>query len=525
MLATKNYQEFQVLSEDGTLVKTFTGSGHRCLPGDFVELTHDSVILKKRNQPKPLVGTIHIQSKYLFGHTSRNIPIYLFFPYDTSYPPFRVGCSSRDGNNKIGLVMIESWEKGETYPRGILQQILGSTGDPDPEELALKYQYAPHWKKVAKFPVQELEINRLTRKELSGFTFNIDPYGCKDIDDCLTIEKQGEITHIYITIADLTEIVTEGSELDRLAQTQGSTLYSPDGEAIAPMLPRWISEEKASLLPGETRCGLSLSLEWNGKELTIGSFFPSIIHNSVSYSYESVYENKEVCTTLKEITSYLQGTPCEDSHKWIEYMMVLYNKRVAELFLKENVGLLRKLDSTSTKRLEQKAAEYCLPSLNAVHAGLGNEHYTHATSPIRRYADILAQRYLLEIIYYTESSIENPTQRLLHTLNHRMKQASRFQRDLCFLRAISKSSLGSIQGTVLDWKESKSGWKVYLEVPEWNQIISFRLKGYEEGDTLVLTSPDEEESFHLVRESTARVKYYCDQSQPNWKKRMVFTLC
>jgi hypothetical protein len=238
----------------------------------------------------------------------------------------------------------------------------------------------------------------------------------------------------------------------------------------------------------------------------------------VSYTYDSVYENKDVCDLLKEITS------CDDSHKWIEFMMILYNKRVAELFLSKDAGLLRKLESTSLKRLEQKAAEYCLPSVEAVHAGLNNEHYTHATSPIRRYADILAQRYLLEILRQSETRIQAPSRGLLQKLNHSMKQASRFGRDICFLRAISKSSLGLIEGTVLDWKESKSGWKVYLEVPEWNQIISFRLKGYEEGETLILQSRDEEQVFHLKRDETAQVKYYCDSAQPNWKKRMVFAL-
>lgn len=524
MLTTKNYQEFQVLSEDGTLVKTFTGIGHRCLPGDFVDITNDGVTLKERNQKSLLVGTVHIQSKYLFGHTSRNVPIYLFFPYDTSYPPFRVGCSSRDGTNKIGLVMFESWDKGEAYPRGSLQQILGAAGDLQTEELALKYNYAPEWKKIAKYPEQAIHTNRFFRKELEGFTFNIDPSGCKDIDDCLTIQQEGEVTTLYITIADLTEIVQEGTDLDTLAQRQGSTLYSPEGEAVAPMLPRWISEEKASLVAGEVRRGLSLSLTWNGKDLTIGKFIPTLLCNAVSYSYESVYENKDVCKTLTEIASHLQGSPCEDSHKWIEHMMVLYNKEVAKLFLEKNVGLLRKLDGMSTKRLEQKAAEYCFPVKEARHAAFQNSHYTHATSPIRRYADMVAQRFLTYIIWMTENPLEMITQRFLQNLNHRMKQASRFERDLCFLAAVSKSSLGSIQGTVLDWKESKGDWKLYMEIPEWNQIISFRLKGYEEDGMLHLQSRDEEEVFHLKRDGTAQVKYYCDRAQPNWKKRMVFTL-
>ena len=517
MLKTKNYQEFQVLSEDGTLVKTFTGTGHRCLPGDLVDIAQDSVTLITRQQTNPLIGTIHIQSKYLFGHTGRNVPIYLFFPYDASYPPFRVGCSARDGRNKIGLVKFESWEKGETYPRGVLQQILGSAGDPEAEELALKYNYAPEWKKIHKSEKQEIHRTTIERVPLTSFTFNIDPPGCKDIDDCISIDygENNELS-LWITIADLREIVEPGSDLDTYAKNQGSTLYSPDGEAIAPMLPRWISEDLASLIPGNQRDGLSLRLDWNGKEITDASFFPTIITNNQSYTYESVYENKEICKTLTEIASYLEGAPCTDSHKWIEHLMIYYNQYVADRFINLGAGFLRKLDTVSTKRLEQKAAEYCFPYEGAKHAGIKNTYYTHATSPIRRYADILAQRYL--------TCYDRVNQTILQNLNERMRKAASFQRDMCFLRAVTKSPLGSIEGTVLDWKEVKGEWKLYVEVPEWKQIITFRMKGYQEGENLVLQSADETEFFQVSRDGSARVNYYCDRAQPNWKKRMVFSL-
>lgn len=516
MLATKNYQEFQVLSEDGTVVKSFSGVGHRCLPGDFVELTPEGIVLKQRNQPKPLVGTIHIQSKYLFGHTSRNVPIYLFFPYDTSYPPMRVGCSAKDGKNKIGLVMVDSWEKGEAYPRGNLQQILGDAGDVQAEELALKYQYAPEWKKIQKCDKQDIYDRARWRETLESFTFNIDPPGCKDIDDCLTIDYSEHETCLWITIADLRDIVWEGSEIDTYARNQGSTLYSPEGEAIAPMLPRWISEDLASLLPGKQREGLSLRVDWNGQEITSALFFRTTIKNNKSYTYESIYENKEVCKTLTEIASYLEGAPCTDSHKWIENFMIYYNQQVAKQFLECGYGFLRKLDTFSTKRLEQKAAEYCPTDESARHAGIKNTHYTHATSPIRRYADMLVQRYM--------DTYQKPTPQLLQELNKRMRKAVAFQRDMCFLRAVAKSPLGQVEGTVLDWKEGKGDWKLYIEVSEWKQIITLRMKGYEEDNVLHLQSADEKEFFHVSRDQSTRVNYYCDRAQPNWKKRMVFTL-
>ncbi len=526
MLVTKNYQDFQVLSETGSVVKTFSGFANRCLPGDTVSPTYDGIELLKRNQSTPLVGTIHIQSKYLFGHTSRNIPIYLFFPYNQSYPPMRVGCSAKDGKNKIGLVMFESWDNGEKYPRGILQQILGDAGDPVVEELALKYNYAPHWKKIAKLTAELPALHTYNRMGVPGFTFNIEPPGCKDIDDCISVQVDEVGATITISIADLTEIVPPGSDLDTLASKQGSTLYSSEGEAIAPMLPRLISENYASLVPGQERAGLSLMMKWTGESLVDFRFYQSRVTNEASYTYESIYENQEICHLLTEVASYLEGARCTDSHKWVEHMMIFYNKKVAELFLKENTGLLRKLETKSLQPLERKAAEYCLPSKDAVHTGIGNSHYTHATSPIRRYADMLAQRYLvskLDRYSKTDFMYEVPNSKInFYTLNHTLKQSARFERDLCFLRAVSQSTTGVVKGVLLDWTLSSKGYKVWVEIPQWNQIITFHMKGVENEDELILISPDEQEEYRVKRDNPVQVKYYCDRGQPNWKKRMVF---
>jgi exoribonuclease R len=214
--------------------------------------------------------------------------------------------------------------------------------------------------------------------------------------------------------------------------------------------------------------------------------------------------------------------------------MILYNKKVADLFLRNGVGLLRKLTSTSTKRLEQKAAEYCLPAEDARHAGMDNEHYTHATSPIRRYADLLAQRYLVPLIWLPNKQVEQLSELSLYSLNGSMKRAANFQRDLCFLRIVSRSTSGILEGTVVDWEQSKKGWKLWIEIPSWNlgqeisgktSIISFHMKGSEEGEELMLISPDQQEEYRVKRNGSVKVKYYCDRAQPNWKKRMVFGIC
>lgn len=472
-----------------------------------------------------LVGTIAIKSKYLFGHTSRNVPIYLFHPYNTRMAPLRVGCSSREGVNKIGLVKAEPLAPGEQYARGTLQQVFGTSGDKTAETQALVYHYAPYAKKIQSvnpFPILPVDLNRYQDWRGRGFTFNVDPPGCRDIDDIFTLEPQPDGTTFFaITIANLIDLVPPESTLDTYAQAQASTLYD-DGSAIAPMLPRWLSEGEASFLPNTERRGLALCSTWDGKQLSNFHFQEVYVKNNESFTYESI-SNHPASKILQEIASSLKGEPTTDSHEWVEQCMVLYNKEVAKLFLQKGTGLLRSLKLLSPYRLEQKAAEYVLPQKEATHAAFGFAHYTHATSPIRRYADLLAQRYLYSILY--EKSLPSVDSSVLHNLNTQMKQASRFERDIFFMKKLSEQSSGTVSGTVLGWAPRKTGgWKVLVDVPTWNHILSLRVKGSPQEEKFHYESKDEKEQFLLEKNMDIQLQYFADLTQPNWKQRLVCAL-
>ena len=472
-----------------------------------------------------LVGTLAIKSKYLFGHTSRNVPIYLFYPYDATHPPLRVGCSSKEGVNKIGLVKAEPLAPGEQYARGTLVQILGTAGDPAAETLALLYQYAPLTKKILTSPMTpapSVDFGRYKDWTTKTFTFNVDPPGCQDIDDVITVEEQSDGTFFFaITIANLLELVNPGSQLDAYAQAQATTLYS-EGQAIAPMLPRWLSEGEASFLPETNRRGLALCCSWDGKSLSEPYFQEVYLRNQQSFTYETIYEHP-VAKTLGQIASFLKGSDCTDSHEWIEQCMVYYNKQVANCFLEKSTGFLRALKEITLQRLEQKSAAYTLPSSDATHAAFAHSHYTHATSPIRRYADLLAQRYLLALLKNT--TLDAVQQSLLDTLNLQMKQAARFERDMFLMKKLSEHPTGLVEATVLGWTEKKSGgWKLAVEVPSWNRILSLPVKGQPDTDVFHYTSKDETHQFALKASSKIQIQYFADLTQPNWKRRLVCAL-
>ncbi|MBV0895056.1 RNB domain-containing ribonuclease [Microbacterium sp. NC79] len=93
----------------------------------------------------------------------------------------------------------------------------------------------------------------------------IDPDGSKDLDQALFIEKTDAGYRVYYAIADLPAVVRPGGAIDREARERGQTMYAPD--ASAPLHPRVISEDGASLLPGVERSAYvwTIDLDATGK--------------------------------------------------------------------------------------------------------------------------------------------------------------------------------------------------------------------------------------------------------------------
>ena len=232
---------------------------------------------------------------------------------------------------------------------------------------------------------------------ISGYSFNVDPEGCLDIDDTILLGEDG---YIYIVIADVYSWINNNEKCFELASKVGQTLYK-DGKIIAPLLP---FQEEVSLLPGKKRRGIALKFKWNN-EITDISFTKITFINNESFTYESIYKSK-FSNLLKDIASYLAQKNITDSHEWIEQLMIFYNCEAAKILLKKQKGYLRAQESpdkletfkkygVDLEILSNKSAKYVIPSNDAIHYGL-QKLYCHATSPIRRFVDIINQMNLVE---------------------------------------------------------------------------------------------------------------------------------
>lgn len=514
ILSTRNYKQFTILSpDDGKTVlhesPALEGCGNvallakGCLPGDTVEWTGSRYNLIERTGHPMLVGTLELASRTTYGMTSRGAFIFLFVPYNKSYPPFVVGSSEKDrSTHRLAVIQVDSWDSATSqFPRGRLEHMLGPVGDLKAEEDALLWHACP-WPSLRtkhvippNHPIPALEADA-RRRILTGFTFNIDPPGCRDIDDVITMEHIAgtQRWNVTITIADVAAYVDEMGALDILASTFGQTLYK-DGEAVRPMLPPTLSEGTCSLLAGAERRGVSMTFVWDRTTRQRGEvqWFESIFTNDASYTYEQFQvETRASREVLREVAG---GS--DDSHKWVEAMMLLYNTEAAKLLRSTGTGILRRHTAPDAERLARyvawdpslarlamSSATYCLADeTDVAHFGIGTEVYCHASSPIRRYADLMNQRILKQIIRGTTEGlmVSVPVEDLVV----REKAAKQYEKKLVFLRELLGGPR-TVVGRILEIVPEQSKIRVWVET--WKTIVSVRggADGFAEGEEVQL---------------------------------------
>ncbi len=536
ILQTKDYSEFIILSDGGDELYKFSGAklANKCLPGDHINWENDKCQLELRDEYPLIVGTLELTNKSKFGLTSRGIPIYLFTPYNKSYPHFIVGCSEKDvSKNRIGLIKFDDWSSSSTFPRGNLQQILGVSGDFEAEKQALIWQACPWKYPKGEYIPQSKE--QILRRELKGFTFNIDPDGCKDVDDVLTFKQiDDQKWLITITISDVATFVEDGGVVDIFASLMGQTLYDSNGKVIRPMLPREYSEEVCSLIPGKPSYGISLQFVWNGKEITDKEWFESILKTDKSYTYEEFQESDSPYKApLADLTSYLAKEEVTDSHKWIEYCMLFYNMEAGKILKEANMGILRRHSAPNIEKLEKykmilpdleklaySSAQYCLAEEKETrHFGLDSDNYAHASSPIRRYADLVNQRVLkLKIRNSTEGYIVPIA---MYDMNYRVKLNKNFGRDLEFLTAISTNKT-SFKGIILEKQKIDANYlKIKVYIPLWKRTTSTKYKIINENTVL---SRDEKREIDVSDFRDVEVNCTFNVNSRNWKERVIINI-
>ncbi|WP_427162733.1 ribonuclease catalytic domain-containing protein [Aliinostoc sp. HNIBRCY26] len=283
------------------------------------------------------------------------------------------------------------------------------------------------------------DTNRLDLTRLKVYT--IDDESTTEIDDGLSWEQlpDGQ-DRLWVHIADPTRWLAPEDDLDLEARKRGSTVYLPTG--MVPMFPEILATGPMSLVQGKVCCALSFGviLDENGG-VSGYTIHPSLIKPTYRLTYEDVDEMLELGVQAEpEIAAiaawakkrkawrYNQGAISINmpeamikvknddisidilddsrSRQLVAEMMILAGEVAARYGQEHNIPLPFRGQPQPELPPEEEllrlpagfvracAMRRCMPksemSITPVrHAGLGLDTYTQATSPIRRYSDLL----------------------------------------------------------------------------------------------------------------------------------------
>jgi ribonuclease R len=172
-----------------------------------------------------------------------------------------------DGEAAVARI-IRFPELPRETPEGELEVVLGTPGDPNVEVAKILVREAieePHPEDAVReaeaFGGSVAEAALHGRVDLTHLPLpTIDPEDARDHDDAVWGVREPDGSYrVWVAIADVSEYVRPGTELDKAALARGCSIYLPD-RAI-PMLPRALSSNLCSLLPGVIRLCLCVEAQ------------------------------------------------------------------------------------------------------------------------------------------------------------------------------------------------------------------------------------------------------------------------
>lgn len=319
-------------------------------------------------------------------------------------------------------------------------------------------------------PNDEVSVSKKKNnfKTLPNEFITIDGITTKDIDDAISIEKTNSGYKLLVAIANVDEHIPKDSKEDLFAKQNATTFYL-EFQKIS-MFHEKISEDICSLNIGEEKSAFVCEMIFDNKGIQKSYEF---YEANIKVSYKTPYEDVDSIFSGNQTQSslYFDGTNIQSIGSQIPENLneQLKNLKALTDFLKKEeivrdywflkmpeyvLGTDGKIDHLELKEenrsISQSIVENCMLSANIAaanilrdkapnigifrnqaskiefekplpasyetnnegHWGLQEETYTHFTSPIRRYCDLVVHRVIKSIIYnkpspYSEDEVQD----------------------------------------------------------------------------------------------------------------------
>ncbi|MFO7713263.1 ribonuclease catalytic domain-containing protein [Desulfosarcina sp.] len=304
-------------------------------------------------------------------------------------------------------------------------------------------------------------------------TITIDGQATLDFDDALSIETRDDHFLVGIHISDVAEHIKKGDLLDREARSRGSSIYLPDNRIS--MTPPLLAENRLSLKRDLIRPAISTMVKISlSGEIISYDIFASIIRVDHQLSYYeaniSAEESTAIATlfdiasrfrekrlsqgaiqiTIPEINVWLDesGIPVVNrvnrespGRILIAEMMILSNWLSARFLVENNTPTIFRSQPKPKDRILKNGTGTLFQNwmqrklLNRFvllpgpehHCGLGLDAYVTATSPIRKYFDLVTQRQLRAVLGLEKPYSEMEIKEIIGQLAQPMADVGRVQ--------------------------------------------------------------------------------------------------
>ncbi len=255
-----------------------------------------------------------------------------------------------DGHKAVARIISYGDERHK--PEGEIIEILGHVNDPGVDILSVIRAYdlpvefpEEVMKQAAQVAGPVSEKDRAGRRDLRDLTtVTIDGEDAKDLDDAITLWKEGEIYHLGVHIADVSHYVREGTPLDQEALRRGTSVYLVD--RVIPMLPHVLSNGICSLNEGEDRLALSCLMDVDSSGMVVG------------HSIDETVIRSDRRMTYTKVNQILTGDP--EARKEYEAYVPMF------LLMEELSALMRK------KRKGRGALDFDFPESKIILDGAGH---------------------------------------------------------------------------------------------------------------------------------------------------------
>jgi len=420
---------------------------NRAIHNDSVYYKNNNIISIDKRNIVSIVGILYIDSKIKYG-TYNDKLLYLFKPTNKCYPHFYIPYKIKNSKNKLFCsIIFKEWKTTDKLPIGTLIDVIGDIGNKDAEIEHLRAYYEIKnniWKIDNDKKKNDINmINQLENNCEDYKVFSIDPIGSKDIDDAFHFKYIDENNYeIGIHIASPMKFFENNLNeiLNRV-----STVYLPDKKYN--MLPNIYADEIISLIESKKRFAISVIFKIKNHNIINYEIKETIVLNIKNYDYDTfdkIYMKDKNLMHFVQSTKYFFQLDVIDSHKLVEVWMIYTNKCIAKHLIENNYSNIILRTHQIKEKDEEINNDECLnhylniKNENAAlykiyekenskqyHEKLGNEYYTHFTSPIRRSVDFYIHMLLFHKIHNMEY---NNLKEMIDKINIFTKKTRKFDR-------------------------------------------------------------------------------------------------